>query len=55
LIVFLVAFKAMPGAKTFMPQGNWPERAAASCRFPAAPGAADRAGWPSLTHCEDFA
>jgi hypothetical protein len=36
LIVFLVAFKAIRGAKTFMSQGNWPERDAAPCRFPAA-------------------
>jgi hypothetical protein len=28
LIVFLVAFKAMAGAKTFMPQGNWSGRGA---------------------------
>jgi hypothetical protein len=26
LIVFLVAFKAMNAAKTFMSQGNWSER-----------------------------
>jgi hypothetical protein len=26
LIVFLVAFKAMKADKTFMSQGNWPER-----------------------------
>jgi hypothetical protein len=36
LIVFLVAFKAMAGVKTFMSQGNWPERDAAPCRFLAA-------------------
>jgi hypothetical protein len=28
LIVFLVAFKAIAGAKTFMSQGNWSKRGA---------------------------
>jgi len=51
LIVFLVAFKAMMAAKTFMSQGNWSERDAARPRlFPD-----QLSGWPSLTHCEDFA
>jgi hypothetical protein len=39
LIGFLVAFKAMAAAKTFMSQGNWPERGAATCRFLTASGA----------------
>jgi hypothetical protein len=55
LIVFLVAFKAMRDAKTFMSQGNWPERDIAPCRLPPAPDATKAAGRPSLTHCEDFA
>jgi hypothetical protein len=44
LIGFLVAFKAMPAAKTFMSQGNWSERAAAVCRFFPASGATKAAG-----------
>jgi hypothetical protein len=55
LIVFLVAFKAMAGAKTFTSQGNWSKRAATQGGLMAASGGTNAAGWPSLTHCEDFA
>jgi hypothetical protein len=51
LIVFLVAFKAMMAAKTFMSQGNWPESGAGH----AAVLSDQLSGGPSLTHCGDFA
>src|SRR6202022_862130 len=55
LIGFLVAFKAMAAAKTFMSQGNWSERAATrGGLFPCLRRGQSRL-WPSLTHCEDFA
>jgi hypothetical protein len=41
LIGFLVAFKAMKAAKTFMSQGNWPERDATPLGLLAAFGTAN--------------
>jgi hypothetical protein len=51
LIVFLVAFKAMKAAKTFMSQGNWSERDAGGAGL----WPDQLSGMASLTHCEDFA
>jgi hypothetical protein len=46
LIVFLVAFKAMSGAKTFMSQANWSKRGAGCAGLSAAFGATKAAGSP---------
>jgi hypothetical protein len=55
LIVFLVSFKAMTAAKTFMSQGNWSKREVRWGGFSATPWRDQSSGLSSLTHCEDFA
>jgi hypothetical protein len=55
LIGFLVAFKAMTAAKTFMSQGNWSERGAGRAALLPANRHDQLSVVASLTHCEDFA